>query len=173
MMRPDPQLKWRKPERILAIDPGTRELGIAVLEEGENLLYYVVRTMARRAWQGSVPLKVKTGLRSLIKRHTPTLVTIEQPRQTWRTELVGVVEEIRHAVREAQLELIEVEWREVKRLIAGNAQATKRQVADHLAQRFPELARYRKIPHVFSEKYWQRMFDAVAIAVAAANGTLT
>lgn len=55
-----------------------------------------------------------------------------------------------------------------KKLVAGNGSVTKREVARIVCSRFPELRVYLDTRQTQTkQKYWQNLFDAVAIALSA------
>jgi hypothetical protein len=54
----------------------------------------------------------------------------------------------------------------VKKMICGRGDATKREVAETLIrQRYPYLEKYLTTDLRTRERYWQNMFDAVALGL--------
>jgi Holliday junction resolvasome RuvABC endonuclease subunit len=53
----------------------------------------------------------------------------------------------------------------VRKHLVGNGWATKREVATAIATRFPALRVYLTQDRRWKERYWQNMFDAVALAL--------
>lgn len=64
--------------KILAIDPGTREIGVAVLT-GEELEYYAVKTITRRSSPSIILAQARQIIRKLIHLHSPDVLAIERP----------------------------------------------------------------------------------------------
>src|SRR5581483_10816346 len=63
--------------KILAIDPGTREMGVAVLD-GQQLVYYGVKTIRGRRTPSEVLRRIQKITASLIMRYRPTCLAVEK-----------------------------------------------------------------------------------------------
>jgi Holliday junction resolvasome RuvABC endonuclease subunit len=147
--------------RILAIDPGTREMGVAVLV-GNELEYYAVKTITDRKSPSAILLQGNL--------HQPNIMAIERPFMGYGNRsatLVSLAREIVKLAGHIGLAVQEIGPKTMKKIVAGSGSATKRDVARVLCSRFPELRIYLGQTHKYKDKYWQNMFDAVAIAVAA------
>jgi RNase H-fold protein (predicted Holliday junction resolvase) len=68
-------IKKPKP-RILAIDPGTRHIGIAVLQ-GSDLAYHGVLTMPYRRAPEAVRRNTRVLLQELLRGFRPTVLAVE------------------------------------------------------------------------------------------------
>src|ERR1051326_6187714 len=66
-----------KHTKILAIDPGTREMGGAVLD-GQQLVYYGVKTIRSQRRPVEVLRRIQKITASLIKRFRPDCLVIEK-----------------------------------------------------------------------------------------------
>ena len=164
------------PLTILGIDPGTHEMGTAVIH-GRKLLAAGVHTLRN----GSHPLKVveqaKRIVLDAIKDYEPQIVAIEKPLllPSKRAALVSVIgQELHERGRELGCRVVEMDAREVRQRLTGNARITKLETARFLIGRFPELApKMPKAPaHAVlgfapKDRYWLHMFDALALAVAS------
>src|SRR5438128_2576814 len=73
--RPTAVLKHER--TILAIDPGTRYMGVAVLE-GHRLIYHGVKTMLNRTSPEQILREGKKAVDRLIRDFTPDLFAIER-----------------------------------------------------------------------------------------------
>jgi Holliday junction resolvasome RuvABC endonuclease subunit len=164
---------------ILGIDPGTREMGTAVIR-GPKLLAAGVHTLRN----GSRPYDTVGHARRIvleqIKDFAPQLVAIEKPLllPTKRAALVSVIgQELHERGTELGCQVVEMDAREVRKALAGDAKLNKLQVARLLVDRhFPQLA--SKVPRpparaalgfAAKDRYWLHMFDALAVAVAAST----
>lgn len=157
--------------KILAIDPGTREMGVAVLL-GNELEYYGVKTITRRTSPSSILTQGRQIVRKLIKLHSPIILAVERPFLGYGNRssvLVALSKEIKQVGRQEGLPVVEIHPKTAKKLIGGNGSTTKRDIARILVARFPELKIYLGQTHRYKEKYWQNMFDAVAIALAVVD----
>jgi Holliday junction resolvasome RuvABC endonuclease subunit len=161
---------------ILGIDPGTREMGIAVLRAGK-LLAYGVHTLRNGRRPHDLIGEARSVVFGYVDRFRPDVVGIEQPllKPTKRAALVSVIaQELHERSRELGMGVVEISPREVRRRLNGNPHMRKIDVARTLAERFPELRKKVPVPPKRSalgfrprDKYWLHMFDALAVAIAA------
>jgi Holliday junction resolvasome RuvABC endonuclease subunit len=155
---------------ILAIAPGTRELGFAVLC-GKNLLYYGVKTVTDRKNPANVLEKVSGFTRSLIKKYRPTDLAIEKTfltHKNWAL-LAVIAEQVKAVARDAQLPVYEYAPRAIRERLCESGKTTKREAAKVLSERFPELKRYFLRADKWERDYYANLFDAVAAAVMCLN----
>lgn len=156
-----------RPLTILAIDPGTKEIGFALFS-GAQLEYYGVKTFKRRspahAFLAEVSNKCVIGL---INRYRPEALAIEQTFLVQKNSalLQVTAAEIKHTARRRGLSVYEYAPVEVRNAVCGREKATKREMAQVIARRFPELARVLRQPTKWEERYWMHMYDAVALGV--------
>src|SRR5262245_30148688 len=132
------------PRKILAIDPGTREIGVAVFD-GNDPEYYGVKTVTHRSSPSSILAQVREIIRSIIKLLSPNVMAIERPFLGYGSRsslLVVVAKEMKQLAAKFGLEVIEINPKTAKKLIAGNGGVTKRDVARIVCSRFPEMRIY-------------------------------
>jgi Holliday junction resolvasome RuvABC endonuclease subunit len=163
---------------IMGVDPGTREMGIAILR-GQSLIACGVHTLRNGDRPHDVIAQARRILLSYIGEYGPGLVGIEKPllHPTKRAALVSViVEELRARSRELGLHVMEVSPRDARGIVVGDRCAKKLDVAKALVKRFPELrSKLPKAPKRSAlgfrprDKYWLHMFDALAVAVVLFN----
>ncbi len=161
----------KTPPRILAIDPGTRYMGVAVLD-GPRLLYYGVKTFRERRPVDGLLQATRKAVLGLIVDYRPTVLAYEKTFyvQSQNSALLQAQEaEIARLGRGRGLRVVGYLPSHVRRLLCGYGRATKDDVADVLAARFPELGEYRRSNDAVRERYWSNMFDAVAVAVVCAD----
>jgi Holliday junction resolvasome RuvABC endonuclease subunit len=156
-----------KPTKILAIDPGTKELGVAVLVGG-RLDYYGVKTFKHRQPTQVFLAAVVRYLTDLIADHQPIALAIEKTYSIQRdTALLNVTaKEIRNTAKRCGLAVFEFAPTQVRQHICKAEKATKRETAKILAGRYPELTHYLKRPTKWEALYWAHVFDAVAVGLA-------
>lgn len=155
-----------KPTKILAIDPGTREIGVAVLE-GEALVYYGVKTIRNRKRPQQVLREAARIINRLIEDYKPSVLAIEKMFliQKNASLLIVVADEIKATVQAAGLAIYEYAPTAVRKQICQTGKATKRAVAGIIAGRYLELARYLKGKSKWEELYYANMFDAIAVGL--------
>ena len=165
-----------QPKTILGIDPGTKEMGLAVLR-GEVLLAYGVRTLRNGARPYDVIGQARRVVLQVVARHSPHIVAIEEPLMlpTKRAALMSVIaDELGSRSRELGLKVVRLRPDQIRQRSVGNPRATKIEVAEALVgngfdqlrpfvPRRPARAALGLRPR---DKYWLHMFDALAAAVA-------
>jgi len=162
---------------ILGIDPGTREMGLAVLC-GRDLRYFGVRTLRNGARPYDVIGQARRIVLAAIGRYSPQLVAIEEPLMlpTRRAALMSVIsEELGKRAAELGLEVLELAPSRIRQVVAGNPRATKIEVAEVLVRngfdQLRPLIPKRPVRAALGlrprDKYWLHMFDALGLAVAA------
>lgn len=157
----------KTPTRILSIDPGTRETGVAVLE-GRELIYWGVKAPKKR---GSPQTLLKNGraiIRRLIEFYQPDIVAIEKTfvGSNKSTALLNVLsDEFKALAKKHKLAVYEFAPKTVRKWVCKNGKATKREVAKIIAAQYPELTIHLSQDRKWKEKYWQNMFDAVAVGL--------
>jgi Holliday junction resolvasome RuvABC endonuclease subunit len=152
--------------RILAIDPGTKEIGVAILNN-DALVYYGVKTVRTRRPPQAVLRNVAWIIKRLIADYDPEVLVIEKTFiiQKSAALLTVVAEEIKAVAGGQGLVIFEYAPMVVRKLICQTGKATKSEVAKAVALRFPELSRYLNRQSKWEAIYWANMFDAVALAV--------
>ncbi len=163
-------IKKPKP-RILAIDPGTRHIGIAVLQ-GSDLVYHGVVTMPYRRSLETVRRNTRVLLHELLEDFRPTVLAVEGNSigsKRARTPLHAVVSETKRIGRQERVEVVTMTASTVKKFVTGNGRATKEEVARAVARFYPELKAYLRQTAKWRARYHGNMFDAVALALAASQ----
>jgi Holliday junction resolvasome RuvABC endonuclease subunit len=166
---------------ILGIDPGTKEMGLAVLCDGV-LLAYGVRTLRNGTRPHDVIGQARRIVLAAIEKYTPQVVAIEEPLMlpTKRAALMSVIEqELRARAEEIGLTVVELPPAAIRERIVGNPRATKIEVAewlvrsgfDQLRPLIPKQPARAALGLRPRDKYWLHMFDALALAVAASGRT--
>lgn len=161
---------------ILGIDPGTKEMGLAVIH-GMTLLGGGVKTLRNGERPHDVIGQARQTLLRYIERFSPSVVAIEKPLllPTSRAAMVSVIsQELAARSRELGLRVTLLSPREVRGIVVGNPHARKLDVARELARRFPDLEVKlpKNPPHLVlgyrpGDRYWLHMFDAIAVALGA------
>ncbi len=151
---------------ILSIDPGTRELGFAVLQ-GETLLYYGIKTVTNRK-APSLVLETITGfIKGLIEKYEPSTLAIEKMFITQKNSalLYVAAEQVKAVAREQKITIWEQSPSAIRKRLRESGRATKREVAKLIADRYPELARYYNRTKHWEIEYYSNLFDAVAVGL--------
>ncbi len=156
----------KNPTTILALDPGLRDLGFAVLDR-KRLLTSGVRPLrllptSRRA------LEARNLIRGWITAYGPGTLVLESTyphpvaepnaldRLARSARRIGRREHVKRAAYAPQT---------VRKTIVGNGRATKHGTAVAVAQRFPALRVFLTADRRWKERHFRNMFDAVALAL--------
>lgn len=154
------------PHTILALDPGLRDLGYAVLR-GSRLVAGGVLPLrllprARRS------AYARAAVAHWIDAHHPTALVVER---TYRHPvgslhalylLSRAVERLAHR---REIAFASYAPQTVRKTLVGHGWAKKRQVATIIAARYPSLGLYLTQDRRWKERYWQNYFDAIALAL--------
>jgi Holliday junction resolvasome RuvABC endonuclease subunit len=162
---------------VLGIDPGTKEMGLAVLR-GRDLRYFGVHTLRNGTRPHDLIGQARRIVLTAIEKHQPHVVAIEEPFNlpTKRAHLLNVIDdELRGRAAELGLEVIALSPEAIRQRVTGNPRATKIEVAEHLSDTgfdqlrdlIPKRPKRAALGLRPRDKYWLHMFDALAIAVAA------
>jgi Holliday junction resolvasome RuvABC endonuclease subunit len=165
-----------QPQSILGIDPGTREMGTAVIR-GTRLLHAGVHTLRNGTRPYDLVGQAQRVVLGLIRDFTPQLVVIEKPLllPTKRAALVSVIsQELLTRGAELGCCVLEMDARSARQRVVGNPAATKLNVArvivrDHfplLEPKLPTPPARAALGFAPKDRYWLHMFDALALCLA-------
>ncbi len=156
----------KTPETILAIDPGLRDLGYAVLV-GRRLAASGVLNL-RESPRGRRLAVARSHVRRWVAVHQPTAIVVEKtyPHSLpWLDRLHRLTLSVRRVARSHQAGFALYAPQTVRKSLVGNGRARKPEVAVAVAHRFPQLRVHLTQDRRWKERYWQNMFDAVALAI--------
>jgi len=156
----------KKPRTILALDPGLRDLGFAVLSGGRLVTGGVLglRDLAKPA---RLP-EVRRHVRNWLKLHRPRAVVMEKTYHhpvPWLDGLHRLTLSVRRLARRQRMGFAIYSPQRVRASVLGNGKASKAEVAVVVAHRFPQLRVYLTQDRKWKVRFWQNMFDAVALAL--------
>lgn len=157
-------------QTILAVDPGTRELGVSILC-GQELLFYNVKTVMNRKNPLAALDIIASYIRNLIKKYRPDALSIEKMFVTQKNSalLVVAAEQVKAVAGESELQIYEYAPSTVRKRLCQTGRATKREAAKVLTARYPELKRYFERTARWELDYYANLFDAVAVGVVCAD----
>jgi Holliday junction resolvasome RuvABC endonuclease subunit len=164
----------RNYRRILAIDPGTRLMGIAFLDDGK-LIYHAVKVFPKSGSPQETLQRARDAVLRFINDLEPEVIAVERTffSQNRNTALLNVLfDEIRSIARRKKLAFVSYAPSTVKKFTCGNGWATKMEVATVMVARFPELKPYLHQTTASRERFHQNMFDAVALGIMVATTAL-
>ncbi len=151
---------------ILAIDPGITHVGYAVLR-GAGLATAGVHVVQSGS-AASRHREVRTVVAQWLHDFKPSAVVMEATyhhRQQVFEALHRTARVIEVLVHERSVPVESVSVRTVRRTLAGNGNASKRELAMAMTLLFPSLRVYLRQNRRWKDRYFSNLFDAVALAV--------
>ena len=155
---------------ILAVDPGTRELGVAVFKNQELIFYHVKTATNRKSPLAALEI-IAAYIRNLVKKYYPTVLAVEKMFITQKNSalLVVAAEQIKAVAKEANLPVYEYAPTSIRKRLCRSGRATKREAARILTLKYPELKRYYLRTAKWERDYYANLFDAVAVGVVCTD----
>lgn len=141
----------RRNHTILALDPGLRDLGYAILARKRLLASGVLslRTTPKHKRVG----RVRDALLLWLRAYRPRTLVLEQiPRRPLDllAGLPALARLLHRVASHRRLRVAEYSAKAVRRSVVGNGWAGKREVAETLTTRFPELR-----VHLTHDRKWK------------------
>lgn len=156
----------RRNHSILALDPGLRDLGFAVIA-GRRLVTGGVVALRLLPKERRLP-EARDRVRALLATHRPRAIVVEKTYRhpvPWLNELHKITLSAGRMARKKRIVFATYAPQAVRQVVAGNGKAKKPEVATAIAHRFPQLRVYLTQDRRWKERFWQNMFDAIALAV--------
>ena len=155
--------------KILGIDPGTRETGFAVLSK-RGLFDYGVKNFTHRETRRTLLADANRWLEKIIAFHRPKILAIEKSnliRIESSKNFKYLVERIEKIAKSHRIRVVELAPTSVRKILFGDGWGTKRETARYIADRYyPELRKFLNRGSKWQAEYWSNLFDAVAVALA-------
>ena len=156
----------KNPKTVLALDPGLRELGYAVLT-GRRLVASGVRPLFLTPPQGRIA-EGRRLLKQWLAAYRPDALVVERtyahPTGTFHDVHRFATAMLKAAGRRG-FPTATYPPQTVRKAIVGNGNAEKREAAKVLAAKFPALRMYLTSDRKWKTRYFLNAFDAVALAV--------
>ncbi len=153
-------------QTTLALDPGLRDLGYAVLcgrrlvDSGVETFRFVPRTQRHTA--------VLKAVRTWIGRYEPAVLALEATTGDHEPPfpaLRRLERSLRGLATRRDLVCAIYPAQAARKSLLGNGWARKHDVAVAVSARYPTLRIYVKQHRAWKERYWHNLFDAVALGL--------
>jgi Holliday junction resolvasome RuvABC endonuclease subunit len=151
---------------ILALDPGLRDLGFAILKRG-RLVAYGVRTLRPVSYSARIA-EASSLVQTWADAHRPAMLVLEHTHGhpvNWFDAIDRLARSTMRVARKRDIEIARYYPQTVRRLIVGNGNATKQELAGALVLHFRQLRVYLTQDRKWKERHFGHMFDAVALAL--------
>lgn len=157
-----------KEKRILAIDPGMRKMGVAVLEY-DRLVYHGVEIFRKLPSHRGELSQVCAAVTRLLRDFQPGVLVIEKNiigKNRCAAPLNTLTREIAAWGRRRRIRVVSLAPNTVKKTVAGCGWAEKTAVAKAVAARYPKLKACLPPSRKWKLEHHYNMFDAVALGMA-------
>jgi len=156
-----------KNKRVLAIDPGTKHMGVALLDNGA-IVYCGVKVVENRRSPHEILRECRRIILRLVTDYQPQVLVVEKTffAKNRNSALLNVLgDEIKNIGKRKGLQVLSFAPSTMKKRICGNGRASKEEVAKVIVSRFPELKVFLTQDRKWKERFHQNMFDAVALGL--------
>ncbi len=152
--------------RVLAFAPTSKGVGFAVLEGQQKLVDWGVKSVQREKKNDQSVTKVK----ELINQYKPGVLVLQDMKGSSRSARVKALNlKISAMTRAFKVEVKMFTHEQMRQTYFPEDAGTKQEIAEIIAQRFPEQLASHLPPKRkawMSEQYQMGIFDAVALAFA-------
>jgi Holliday junction resolvasome RuvABC endonuclease subunit len=155
-----------KPRTILAIDPGLRELGYAVLC-GRRYITGGVVELRRYPKRYRLP-EARRHLRTWVRTHRPGVIVVEKTYRhslPWLDAVHRITVSARRLAKRRGIGFATYAPQSVRQALLGHGWAKKQDVALLVTSLYPQVRVYLTQDCRWKERYWQNLFNAVALAL--------
>jgi len=155
--------------KILAIDPGTREIGVAFLD-GEKLIYHGVKAIPDDKSPNEKMKEGKEIITRLINDFKPDILVVEKSffaNNRTASLLHTFINEIKAIGNKNGIKVMSYATSTVRKYVAGNGRASKKELSKVIVAKYPNLKVYLSQDRAWKERYHQNMFDAVGLGLTA------
>jgi Holliday junction resolvasome RuvABC endonuclease subunit len=158
----------RRSQKIIGINPGTRYLGIAVLD-GSELLDWRIKALEGK-WSEEKIKKAVEILSDLLDQYEPNALVIKKLHPSRRTEnLLRLANKIKDFARRKKLKVYQYSIKEVEKLFIESEKLNKRNLIEAMVKLYPILHHDLSKERSQKNAYYIRAFEAVALASACSQ----
>lgn len=152
----------KKPLTILAINPGSKYLGIAVFE-GPELRDWCIKAIKGK-WSKAKFKKVETILSDLMMQYEPNVLAIKKlhPSRTSK-KLNRLVAHVKAFCQKKGLKIYQYSLEELENFLSPGERINKNQLAEAVASHYPFLFHELAKEQNHKNPYLIRMFEAIAL----------
>ncbi len=158
----------RKEINILAVNPGTKYIGLAVFQ-GPDLTYWGIKAFKGK-WSKKKLDKIKANLLNLIDRYDITMIVLKRINysRSFRN-LNHLVEAIERLAMKKRLRISLYRLSDLKKFLAKDMKVNKMDIAELVVARYLFLSYQLEKERKHKHPYFVRMFEAIAAGMHAFN----
>lgn len=154
----------KKPIKILALNPGTRYLGIAIFR-GAELRDWGVK-VAGGKWSKEKEKKIKDIILALIDEYKPSILAIKKlnPCRS-SSNLTRLSTKIKSLSRRKGLRVYQYSIGDLKAFFSPKDKINKKNIAEIVTRDYPALCHELRKEKSHKNSYYIRMFEAVTLGL--------
>lgn len=154
----------KKPIRILAINPGTRYLGIAIFR-GAELRDWRVKVLEGK-WSEEKVKKVNRIVLNLIDKYEPDALAIKKlsPCRS-SSNLTRLSAKIKNLARGESLMVYQYTLNDLKSFFSPKDKVSKKKIAEIITKTYPALCHELRKENSNRNSYYIKMFESVALGL--------
>lgn len=148
---------------LLAIDPDTRKLGVAVMQE-QQLLFYTVKTIK----SGQDKLKqIEKLINNLIENYEITTLIIKKIPQYYvnAKEITNIANYVKKLTQKINIPVFQYTPKFACNSVCKSNNATRKQTANRIAIDYPVLAKCLDPKKDWQKQYYGKIFTAVSLGL--------
>ena len=152
----------KEPIKILAINPGSRYIGMAFFQ-GSELRDWGIKVVKGR-WSKDKMKKIRLIVSDFIERYGPNVLAIKRLHPSRGSErLKQLVRRIKGLAKRKGLEVYQYSIKELEAFFSPDVRINKKQMAEIVASEYPALFHELERERSHRNPYYIRMFEAVAL----------
>jgi len=148
--------------KILALDPGTKYLGVAAFE-GEYLLDWKIKSF-RGKYDREKQKKILQAINHLVDEYSADILVLKKKRY-YSDNLNALIQEIQHCSRYKGLKLYRYSLKETEDFFISDGKKNTSNLATIMVAKYPELGFIFNKEQSNQREYYSRMFKTVALGV--------
>jgi Holliday junction resolvasome RuvABC endonuclease subunit len=155
----------RRPQKIIGINPGTRYLGLTVLD-GSELLDWRIKVFPGK-WTKEKMNKMLEVISGLIEKYRPRHISLKKLHSSRSSKnLKTLVSKIVAIAKRNKIKVVRYSIQEIEILFLKDKKHNKRNIAERIALDYPALIHEIKKEKRNRNPYYIRAFEAVALGIA-------
>jgi len=152
----------KKPLKILAINPGSRYIGIAFFQ-GAELRDWGIKVIKGK-WSADKMKKIRSIISGFIERYGPNVLVIKRLHPSRSSaNLNHLVSKIKELSKRRGLKVYQYSIKDLETFFSPKGRINKKQMAEMIALEYPVLFHELKKEKSHKNPYHIRMFEAVAL----------
>jgi len=159
-------LKIKEPVKILSIVPGTKYLGTALFY-GSELRDWGIKVLNAKGTKEKIK-KAKEIISDFIEKYEPQVLALKKlDLKKSSKNLNSLVRKIKEFAKRKNLFICQMKLSEIKESILPQRRINKKELAQIMVSRYPELLFDFKKEEKNKNSYYERMFEAVALGISS------